>query len=170
MNKKLFALLAVILVLSLLVIPALAGGLDVEAGRPVEGVWTYLPVGQVEEVFGNHVLMTISDEGDWAGDITGFADDYGEVWIHASGAMYYYGKVPFEGVTVFGRTGVMMVTTYGWKPDPFSDWEGTWEIIFASGELAGLQGGGTWEGPGWQGDPAVPGVCTYSGAVRFTGP
>jgi hypothetical protein len=170
MNKKLIGILVVIAILSLLTISALAGmQIDSGWGNHVEGVWTYLPVGEpLVDVVGNHTFMKISDTGDWNGGIFGDADDYGEVALHnVSGYWYYFGTVPFESATVKGKTGALVISVFGWRPDMTTDWEGTWEIISGSGELANIEGHGTWDGPGWQGDPLVPGEVDYTGKINF---
>jgi hypothetical protein len=165
MKKKLFVLLAVIMVLSLMLIPACTPTAEDENA---EGVWSYLPAGPpIVDVVGPHTFMTISDAGDWTGTITGSADDFGEVAIHSSGPWYYNGTVPFDSVTVNGRMGGLLISVYGSRPNADAEWDGTWIIISGKGDLAGLRGHGTWEGPGWQGDPEVPGVVNYSGSIRF---
>lgn len=167
MKKKLFVLLVVIMVLSVISIPALAGTSQMRTVGAA-GVWSYLPAGApVEVVVGPHTFMTISDAGDWTGTITGHADDFGEVAIHSSGPWYYKGTVPFKSATVNGMTGGLVISVFGSRPDVASDWAGTWEIISGDRGLASLRGGGTWEGPGWQGDPAVPGIVTYSGNMTY---
>jgi hypothetical protein len=167
MKKKLFVLLVVIMVLSVMSIPALARPSLRKTDR-VEGIWTYLPAGpDVEYVIGPHTFLRISEAGEWTGTITGHADEWGEVVIHSSGPWYYEGTVPFESATVSGMTGGLVISTFGWRPDVGAEWVGTWEIISGRGGLASLRGGGTWEGPGWLGDPAVPGVLTYSGNITY---
>ncbi len=164
-KKKLFVLLALIIVLSLMSIPTCTPTAEeIDA----EGVWSYLPAGPpVEDVVGPYTFMTISDAGDWTGTITGSADDFGEVAIHSSGPWYYNGTVPFDSVTVNGRTGGLVISVYGSRPNAGAEWDGTWVIISGKGDLAGLRGQGTWEGPGWQGDPKVPGEVYYSGSIYF---
>lgn len=167
MEKKLFILLRVITVLFLILILACTPtGVEENA----EGVWTYLPVGQpIVDVVGPYTFMTISDASDLTGTFTGSADDFGKVVIHSSGHMYYNGTVPFDSATVNGKTGGLVLSVCGTKPNPSADakWDGKWVITSGTGELAGLKGQGTWEGPGWQGDPKVPGVVNYSGSIRF---
>jgi hypothetical protein len=166
MKKKLLVLLVVIMVLSVMSIPALAGTSLKTKG--VEGVITYLPAGPpVEDVIGPHTFMKISEAVDWTGTITGHADEWCEVVIHSSGPWYYEGTMPFESATVSGMTGGLVISTFGWRPNAGAEWVGTWEIISGSGGLASVRGGGTWEGPGWLGDPAVPGVLTYSGNITY---
>jgi hypothetical protein len=167
MNKKLFVLLVVIMVLSVMSIPALARPSQMTT-IGAKGVWTYLPSGPpVEDVIGPQTFMKIAEDGEWTGTITGHANEWGEVVIHSSGPWYYEGTVPFESATVRGMTGGLVISTFGWRPNAAADWVGTWEIISARGSLAGLRGGGTWEGPGWLGDPVVWGIITYSGSMTY---
>ncbi len=165
MEKKQFVLLAVITVLSLMLILACTPTAEYE---DAEGAWSYLPAGPpIVNVVGPHTFMTISDAGDWTGTFTGSADDFGEAVIHSSGPWYYKGTVPFESVTVNGKTGRLMISVEGYRPNADDEWEGTWVIISGTGELASLQGQGNWDGPGWQGDLEVPGVVNYSGSIHF---
>jgi hypothetical protein len=168
MRKKLFVflfvVLVVIMVVSVMAIPALA-----RSNGHAEGVWSYLPAGPpVEDVIGPHTFMTLSDAGEWTGSITGHADDFGEAVIHSAGPWYYWGTVPFESATVKGKTGGLMISVYGSRPNMAAEWEGTWEITSGTGDLAGVWGQGTWEGPGWQGDPVVPGLIYYSGKIHLS--
>jgi hypothetical protein len=168
MERKQFGLLTVIMVLCLMLI---FGCCTTNAeDENAEGVWTYLPVGQpIIDVVGPYTFMTISDASDFTGTFIGSADDFGEVAIHSSGPMYYKGIVPFDSVTVNGKTGGIVLSVYGTKPNPSADakWDGKWIIKSATGELVGLKGHGTWEGPGWQGNPEVPGIVNYSGSIFF---
>jgi hypothetical protein len=133
-----------------------------------KGVWTYLPAGSpAKDVVGPYTFMTISDVGNWTGTISGSVDDFGEGVVHSSGPWYYKGTVPFDSATVNGKTGRLVISVYGSRPNANAKWEGTWVIIDAKGDLAGLQGQGTWEGAGWQGDPKVPGEVNYSGSIHF---
>ncbi len=168
MERKLFVFLTVIMVLCLMLIFGCSTPTAID--ERAEGVWTYLPTGQpIVDVVGPYTFMTISDASDLTGTFIGSADDFGEVVIHSSGPMYYKGIVPFESATVNGKTGGLVLSVYGTKPNPSADakWNGKWVIESGTGELAGLNGQGTWEGPGWQGDPEVPGVVNYSGSIRF---
>ena len=144
MEKKLFVLLAVIMVLSLMLIFGCCTHTDKDEN--VKGVWTYLPVGQpIVDVVGPYTFMTISDASDFTGTFTGSGDDFGEVVMHSAGPMYYKGIVPFESVTVDGKTGGLVLSVYGTKPNPSADakWDGKWVITSGTGDLAGLKGQGT---------------------------
>ena len=165
MKKKLFVLLTMIMVLSMVSISACTTTAEDENA---EGVWSYEPAGPpLENIVGPHTFLTISNAGDWIGTITGHADDFGEVAIHSSGPWYYFGTVPFESANVDDKTGGLVISVFGSRLNAGTDWEGTWEITSGTGDLAGLQGQGTWEGPGWQGDPEVPGEVNYSGSIHF---
>jgi len=165
MERKQFVLLTVITVLSLMFILACT---PTAVDENAEGVWSYLPAGPpIVDVVGPHTFMTISEVGDWTGTFTGSADEFGEAVIHSSGPWFFKGTVPFESVTVNGKTGGLVISVYGSRPNAGAEWEGTWVITSGKGDLSGLRGKGTWEGPGWQGDPEVPGVLNYSGSIRF---
>lgn len=166
MERKLFVLLTVIMGLCLILIFGCCT--PTAKNENAAGVWSYLPVGSpIEDVVGPHTFMTISEIGDWTGTFTGSADEFGEAVVHSSGPWYYWGIIPFESVIVNGKTGGLMISTFGSRPNAGAKWNGTWIITSAKGDLTGLQGQGTWEGPGWQGDPEVPGVLNYSGSIRF---
>ena len=83
-----------------------------------QGEWSYLPAGPpLQAVVGPHTFMIISDAGEWTGTITGYADDFGEAVIHSSGPWYYTGTVPFESATVSGRTGGLIISVFGSRPN-----------------------------------------------------
>jgi hypothetical protein len=87
--------------------------------------------------------------------------------IDSSGPWYYWGTIPFESATVKGKTGGLMISAYGSRPNATAEWDGTWVITSGKGDLAGIRGEGTWEGPGWLGDPLVRGVLYYSGKIHL---
>jgi hypothetical protein len=164
MKKRLIVLLAVIVVLSMVSIPALAGPPQ-DAG----GAWYYLPTGMVvDKVAGGNTFVSISDVGYWTGTIAGDEVDVGTAVIHLSGRWSYTeGILTFESAVVGGRSGGLEMRVRGSRPDIYTDWEGQWLITAATGGLEGLRGQGTWWGPGWQGDPNVHGVVYYSGKIHF---
>lgn len=164
MKKKLVVLLALIVVLSMVSIPALAGPAVEEPNE-----WYYLPVGELEiiKVVGGNTFIASHDTGYWTGEIQGVEEDFGVVVIHRNGAWFYKGKVEFSLATVAGQSGTLAMTVHGSKPDAPSDWEGRWVITGGTGGLEDLRGQGTWWGPGWQGDPTVHGVVEYAGDLHF---
>jgi len=160
MKKRLF----VLLVVAVASVPALA-----DPPEEAHGFWYYLPTYQaVDKIAGGNMFMTIADEGWWDGTIDGSEVDTGNVVVHSKLHWFYTGTVVFNEVTVGGKTGGLEMRVQGRRPDAFSDWDGKWMIIAASGDLAGLQGRGTWAGAGWSPTaPTVPGVVEYWGKVHF---
>jgi hypothetical protein len=173
MKKKLFVLLAVIMALTMVSVPALAGPPE-DAG----GDWYYMPAALGVKVAGDNTFLTITDVSNWNGTFHGqsedcevledcaVSEDYGTVVIHSSGDAFYKGVNIFPSVTVKGRTGRLEMRVNGLKKAG-SDWKGMWVITSGEGELAGLRGQGTWWGPGWQGDPEEWGEIHYSGKIHF---
>ena len=163
MKKKLFVLLAIVMVLSIVSITTFAG-----PPEDAEGVWYYRPTGPPGEKFaGGNTFLTISDEGYWTGTFAGDSTDIGKVAIHSKGHWIYKGVVTFASVTVAGKTGGLEMRVQGRRPNALAEWDGKWVITGSSGDLAGLQGQGTWWGPGWLGDPTVYGIVSYSGNIHF---
>lgn len=162
MKKRLFALLAVTMVLS--TGAALAGPPENAAGE-----WYYLPTGMVvDKVAGGNTFVSISDVGYWTGTIAGDETDVGTAVIYRSGRWSYTeGILTFASAVVDGRAGGLEIRVHGHRPDIFTDWQGQWLITEATGGLEGLQGQGSWWGPGWQGDPYEYGVVYYSGNIHF---
>jgi hypothetical protein len=119
-------------------------------------------------VAGGNTFMLIADAGYWNGTITGDEVDTGDIIIHRRGHWQYWGLVSFASATVDGKTGGLEMRVQGRRPDATTDWVGTWLITGGTGGLEGIRGQGTWDGPGWQGDPLVHGVVAYSGNIHFT--
>ena len=66
MKKKLFVLLLVVMVLSMLSIPAFAG-----PPEEVGGEWSYIVTDVEVRVAGGNTFMTTYDEGVWTGTFEG---------------------------------------------------------------------------------------------------
>jgi hypothetical protein len=171
MRKKLFVLVALIMVLAAVAIPASAGPPGEAAGD-----WEYLPTSMTFEFVGGNTVVYIVDEGHWTGTFDGSpGEDYavsvetGVTVVHPSGHAVYKGSVLFESVTVNGRTGGLEMRVNGRTPSFGSvDWEGMWVIIGGEGELEGLHGEGKWWGPGYNLDyPEEWGEIHYGGNVHF---
>lgn len=145
MKKKLFVLLAVILLLSLGALPALAGPPD----NSVDGRWCYGEILQEEEkISGGNVFYNLDDSGAWIGTFNGYSSDDGRLIVHSSGYTLFKSTVSFESVQVGGKEGGLEMRINGWLPmgAELSEYEGLWVITRATGELAGLRGQGTWGG------------------------
>ena len=162
MKKKLLVLLVVVLVLSMLAIPALAG-----PPKDASGTWYYKgakpPV--IRDANGNQIWK-IWDEGYWEGTFEGDSTDYGFVVIHSKGHWTYKGWVVLDPVTVDDKTGSLEMRVNGSKPNAAADWTGMWVITGGTGDLKDLRGQGPWWGPGWDGTDAY-GVIPYSGNYHF---
>jgi hypothetical protein len=149
MKKKIFVLLVVILVISVMSIPAFAGPPDVAEGR-----WCYEVIDdELQKISDDgNVFYNMDDNGAWLGTFEGYSSDDGSLIVHPSG---YYAllksTVSFEG-TVLGEYGRLEMRVNGWIPmsalvvGDFSQYEGTWVITRATGDLRGLVGQGTWRG------------------------
>jgi hypothetical protein len=159
-KKRVLTLVTMILILSTLSAPALAG-----PPTEVGGLWQYTPYFvSVRMADGNTFLETF-EEAIWTGDFDGESTEDGQVVIRASGSWSYKGIVSFEG-TVDGRSGTMEMFVAGRRPDGFSDWQGRFVILSGTGELASLRGQGTWWGPGAP-DLGQQGDIFYSGKIHF---
>ena len=166
MNKKIFVLLVVIMVIFAMSIPALAGKPENNA----LGEWCYeLTDGTDVKVAGsNEFTLDFNSISEWDGTFKGDSVDTG--WIVMQTHRWFFNStVSFESVEVLGRTGSLQMRVNGWLPveDPldYSLYEGTWVITRATGDLRGLTGRGSWDFSGTAGCP-VFGV-PYEGIVRF---
>jgi hypothetical protein len=146
MKKILFVLMAVILVLSLVAIPVLASPPDNNAS----GDWCYaLADGtDVKPADGNLFILDFNDNGKWFGTFSGNSNDEGWIVIRDRGYWVFNTTVSFDEVAVLGKIGGLEMRVNGRIPAgaPFSEYEGTWVITKALGELRGLRGHGTWDG------------------------
>lgn len=141
----------------------------VSAGPPenAEGLWQYLPSATLIRVADGNTFLDITETGQWSGTFSGESTEEGTVVQHSSGLVSFKGKVSFVG-DVGDKSGTLEMRVVGSKPDPGSEWEGTWVIISGTGDLSTLHGQGTWWGPGWS--PANPtkwGDIYYSGEIHF---
>jgi hypothetical protein len=172
MKKKLFVLLAVIMVLSIVSMPAFATPPD----NTVEGRWCY---GYIEEgehkIAGSNEFFDLDSTDGWTGTFNGLGSSDGRVRVHPSGYTLLKSDVTLHAVTVDDKTGTLEMRINGWLPagGAYSDYEGLWVITSGTGELAGLHGQGTWGGVEF-GNP----VCTdiddgfiasvpYSGSIHL---
>ena len=160
MKKKLAVLVAVVMVLSVLLMP-------VQAGPPVEasGLWQYTPYILEAREAGGNTFLTTFEEGLWTGTFQGVSTEDGRVVIHRSGAWSFNAIVSFDG-EVDGKSGTLTMSVGGDRPFGVTDWEGRWVILSGTGELATLRGQGTWWGPGSPG-PGELGDIYYAGKVHF---
>ena len=138
---------------------------------------TYMPFFVNVRTSGENILIDMTEEGTWTGDIEGDSiDDPCRVIIFkAEGEFpfitdwkfrWYTGLATFEECTVDGKTGGLVMRLVGKDDGPGTDWFGTWVIIKGTGELAGIHGQGNFWGPGWLGT-SDPGIIPYDGWVHF---
>lgn len=160
MNKKLFILLGVIMVLSMLSIPALAG-----PPEEVGGEWSYIVTDVDVRVAGGNTFMTTYDEGLWTGTFEGVSTEVGMVVVHSSGKTSFNGTLSFDG-KVNDESGTLEMSVVGQCCDEQGHWKGQWVILSGTEGLANLRGQGTWFGPG-AGGPFVWGTVDYAGNYHF---
>lgn len=160
MRTRVLTLLTMIMILSILSTPALAG-----PPTDVVGLWQYKPT-LLDMWFadGNTFLHTV-EEGIWTGGFEGVSTEDGLVVIHSSGLWSFNAMVSFVG-TVDGKSGTMEMSVNGTRPDESSDWAGRWVILSGTDELANLRGQGKWWGPGAP-DLGEWGDIYYSGKMHF---
>jgi hypothetical protein len=142
--------------------------------KRAEGVWRYLPVPPDPPEFDFSFKKDEDDPnlyttGSWISDLTGTftgkSKDLGFAIFHDAGLAIFIDTLTFESVEVDGKSGGLELYVLG-SGVP-GDWKGSWFITSATGDLAGLRGEGTWEGPGWEGDPEVMGEINYTGSIHF---
>jgi hypothetical protein len=179
MKKKLFVLLAVILVLSTVSVSGCANPDD----DNTDGVWCYMPLFErikpitfdPYEGDPSKQYLQVPYVSEWSGTFNGSSTDYGLIIGRvldpdaASVPMSFVDAASFASVEVGGKVGGLEMDVIGYRPDEASDWRGTWVITNGTDELEGLQGHGTFWGPGWLAPdggadecPAGMGVVYYS--------
>jgi hypothetical protein len=144
MKKKLFVLLVVIMLLTIVTVPAFATKPD----DNVEGRWCYGNIVQEElKTSGGNIFYNLDDNGAWIGTFKGYSSDDGSTIVHSSGLTTFKSNVTFESVEVGGKTGGLEIRVNGWVlGEDISGYEGLWVITGATGDLSGLHGQGTWGG------------------------
>ena len=186
MNKKLFVLLAVIMVLSMVSCSAPTDSPEGEGDA--DGVWCYMPVFESikpitfdpYEGDPGKEFQQVPYVSEWTGIFNGSSTDYGLLIFHIldpnapSAPMAFVDAAWFAEVEVDGKVGGLGMDAIGDRPDPTADWRGTWVITSGTGELENLRGHGTFWGPGWLppdgGTDECPegmGVIYYSGSIHF---
>jgi len=153
MKRKLLVLVAVIMVLSMMLIPALA----VPPGNAA-GEWTYTVLDMDGEEVGCNTVISMTDEGTFDGTFVGTETEDGMVVIHCNGKWSFKGNLSFEGTVNGSQPGTMEMRIVGTSSDG-TLWQGTWVILSGTEGLATLRGQGTWWGPG--------GHLEYAGNYHF---
>lgn len=177
MKKKatvIIGLTVVLAAMTALVTPALAGSGQGRAGKT--GIWCYRPdFTRVEEVVidgyeGEKAFLETVENAEWTGPLTGESIDYGLAVSRPDGPTLFAATVVFDSVTVRGRTGGLELDVHGGRRDGTANWWGALRITSATGDLEGLEGRGSWWGPGYSLEtPEECGVIHYSFRnLRFT--
>jgi hypothetical protein len=155
MKKILFVLLAVIMILSVVAIPALAG-----PPQEALGTWNYAPIVETMEYefVSCNTFISMTDTGIFEGTFDGTEIEVGLAVIYCNGRASYKGILSFTGTVAGSEPGTMELRTVGNSPD-YSFWKGTWVILSGTDGLENLRGQGTWSGP--------PGSFVYEGKIHF---
>ncbi|MHC4858272.1 MAG: hypothetical protein ACYTBY_10975 [Planctomycetota bacterium] len=140
----------------------------IQAGPPktAEGGFTYYGTGATERWAGCNLFLTITEIAEWTGTFTGWSEDEGKAVLHCNGDWSVNEIMIFEEVVVDGKTGGLILSIVGSRPNGVLDWYGHWVIIEGTGGLANLRGQGNWYGPGAP-DPFSPGLIEYDGKYHF---
>lgn len=161
MNNKLFVLLAVVMVLSL--VSCSAPTESPESEVEADGLWCYAPVFErIEPITFDpykgdpgKAFLQVPYVSEWTGVFDGSSTDYGVVIGHVLAPdtdpvpMSFIDTSSFAKVEVDGKVGGLEMDAIGDRPDAASEWRGTWMITGGTGDLEGLRAHGTFWGPGW---------------------
>ena len=134
----------------------------------VSGKWHYTPFIKDSKVVDGITFLeayTKDPPDRWEGTLKGTSTDIYKATILPSGAWDAGGVVLFDGV-ISGKKGTLVIWFMGYRPDAVADWSGNWVILRGIGELANLQGEGTWRGQG-AAEIGAEGYVEYSGTVQF---
>jgi hypothetical protein len=161
----------------LMVVPLVLGALmlgvtPAAAGPPEEasGDWTYVVDldGLTFREAGNSLFVYGTEHSTFTGTFEGTADDEFVLVCHQKGPEsvmnFVKGTIMFTG-TVGGHEGDLAMNFVGKQDSTTCNpsgamWSGTWVISGGSGELADLNGHGTWTGPSFDLD--------YTGEIHFS--
>ncbi len=166
LNRKILltVLFLTAVVLTLPILTVLAASPIIEVSGTIKSGSTAPPV-LIKDVGGNRFLL-IRTASNWTGSIMGKTVG-SQTWIvHMGGNQqtnhtFVNAEIFFTTATVGGKTGTMTVQliNMAWSGAPEKT-HGYWRIQNASGELAGLQGGGDWVTGG--------GVNQYQGTIHWS--
>lgn len=140
-----------------------AAPVQAEAPIGVEGSWSYFVYSIEVREDGCAASIRLQEVSVWTGSFDAVTYDVGQTGLTCSGLATYRGRNYFSDVTIDGKTGSFVMAVDGRQPLG-DEWRGQWEIISASGELDGMQGAGTFWGPG-AGGPFTWGHLDYEGVI-----
>lgn len=167
---------------------ALPAAPPAEAGKEPDGVWCYLPEFEGLEVISfdpyqgspDKAFLKVPYQSTWTGLLNGTSVDYGLVIGHVvdpdpeaiPAPMVFFETASFKGVEIEGKVGDLEMNTYGDRHNPEGIWKGTWVITSGTDDLEGIQGMGTFWGPGWMPDSNTEecgdwGLIYYEGEVEI---
>jgi len=140
----------------------------IQAGPPKtdSGDFWYIGTGATERWAGCNLFLTITEVGVWTGIFTGSSTDAGKVVLHCNGDWSVNELITFDFVEVDGKSGGLILSILGSRPNGVANWYGHWVIMEGTGELANLRGQGNWYGPGAAG-PGQWGLLNYDGKYHF---
>jgi hypothetical protein len=156
--------LTIVLLLVVSLTLSLAMSIPVQAEEPAadaDGLWCYepditriLPIGDPHpqpppgKAFVSAVYNSL-----WTGFLSGESADTGLIVAHLVDSnpvpLLFVGTSSFTSAEVGGASGGLELDAVGDRPDPTSDWRGTWAISSGTGDLKGLRAHGTFWGPGF---------------------
>ena len=181
MRKRTILTLIAIALLSLLIIPSISAKKSTSYVT-VSGHLEYVPTILESKIDGGNVYLSTTELGCWyddqdynKGDLIGYSEN-GPCTVIIFGSSdfpptsgwtmrWYTAQANFEFFTVNGKTAPVVMRLVGKDSGPGTEWFGYWVIVDASGELEGINGSGTWWGPGW--GPFQPGHIPFEGKVYF---
>ena len=172
MKKRLIILLAVMVLLSVALVPASAD--SGQRGRRVDGIWCYMPGGIAEVDLGpdytppGEIFLAATYDSTWTGTFKGTSNDTGLLISHMPEdvpwpgiPMSFVGTSWIKGAKVGRRSGDLQMDVIGDRPDATAEWKGRFVVTGGTGDLENYKASGTWWGPGWLGDPTACGVIYY---------
>ena len=165
--RKVLVAIAVVAAVVIAVIAVRSVLLTSEKAEPraVEGSWSYEITESNSTGFGARTMFSGRSEATWTGSFEGTSTGVFTEEAGSSGPRSYEETVSFEGSveveTGRRRHGALEILYVGERQDRESDWEGTWEIVGGEGDLADLQGAGTFT------SQSNSYVVDYSGQIHF---
>lgn len=111
----------------------------------------------LDKMSGNNTFMVGTSTLAFTGTLAGPATDVWTEIFHSN--FNTFRDVITVSCTIDDKSGTLVIRVVGSAAGPDFIWSGHWTILYGTGELANLCGGGTWSGP------VVD--LTYSGTIGF---